>query len=278
MANQLIAITQNGISCAISLSPSSAHIGYTGGTGTLAVVDNTPNCPWTATSNNSWISLTTGQSGSGNGTVGYAISNSTSYLPQTGTISVSTASFSVTQDAYPCTYSFSPPNLSVPAAGGNFTIGVTTTCTWTASTTTAWIAINAGSGTTGDGVLSITVAPNTASASRSGTIQFNDQSYTVTQPSNCSFVVSPSSFNIVSGGGQYQIIVEASNACSWAVQDPVTWISNVTIGGISTSFSSGIGTVGYTVAANSSSQSRTATLTVANQPVAISQAALEFRL
>ena len=154
-------------------------------------------------------------------------------------------------------------------------LAVATNCTWTASATASWIHINAG-GTTGNGPLSYTVDPNNSVVSRTGTILINDQTYTVTQlGTGCNYTVAPLTANFSASGGQGQVTVQTDSACSWAVQNPVTWISNVAIAGVpvtATTTPSGNATVTYTVAAANTSQSRTATLMVAGQSVTVNQA------
>jgi uncharacterized protein (TIGR03437 family) len=58
----------------------------------------------------------------------------------------------------------------------------------------------------------------------------------------------------------------------------VQWISNITIGGAPVATPSGSATVSYTVDSNKTSQSRTAALTVAGQPVTITQAGVGILL
>lgn len=263
--------------CTVTLNPSSVHITAANVTGSFAVNANNSNCSRTAKSNVNWIAVAFGQTGNGtSGTVGYTIDNSTLYTSRTGTITVATASssatFTVMQDAYPCMYTFTPLNQTVQPPGGNFSLGVGTTCTWTASTTTSWITLNAGSGTTGNGTLSYTVAPNNGIPTRTGTIQINDQTYTVTQfGTGCNYTVAPTTANYNASGGSGQVTVQADSSCSWTVQNPVSWISNVNIGGTAVATPAGNATVNYVVAANNTSQSRTATLTVAGQTVMVNQ-------
>ncbi len=191
VADQTVTVTQLGNVCTLTMTPASASVSGAANTGSFAVAATLSSCPWTATSNNTWISLTSGASGNAAGNVGYAIGANTSIQPRTGSIAVATnaatSMFNVSQDA--CQgLSVTPQSQSVPAAGGNFSIGITTSCTWTASvaaTSTvpaaSWIALNAGSGTTGNGSLSYTVAPNNTASSRSGIIMINQQAFTVTQ-------------------------------------------------------------------------------------------------
>lgn len=50
----------------------------------------------TATSNQSWITITSGSSGSGNGTVGYSVSSNSSTNSRTGTITIAGKTFVIT--------------------------------------------------------------------------------------------------------------------------------------------------------------------------------------
>jgi glucose/arabinose dehydrogenase len=58
--------------CTYAISPVSASYTRTGGTGSVAVTAGA-GCSWTAESNASWITITGGASGSGNGTVTYSV-------------------------------------------------------------------------------------------------------------------------------------------------------------------------------------------------------------
>src|SRR5262249_5896753 len=58
--------------CSYSISPSSQNFSHPGGTGAISV-SSTTGCPWTAVSNDSFITITSGSSGSGNGTVDYSV-------------------------------------------------------------------------------------------------------------------------------------------------------------------------------------------------------------
>lgn len=82
--------------CSYSISPSSNSPTASSGSGSVSVTANA-GCPWTAVSNNtSWLTVTSGSSGSGNGTVGYSYtSNGTS--SRTGIISIAGQTFTVTQ-------------------------------------------------------------------------------------------------------------------------------------------------------------------------------------
>jgi len=82
-----------------------------------------------------------------------------------------------------CTFSISPTSASAPATGGTGTVSVTATagCSWTAVSNAAFITITAGASGTGNGTVSYSVANNTATTSRTGTLTIAGQTFTVTQ-------------------------------------------------------------------------------------------------
>jgi hypothetical protein len=108
--------------CVYTLSSYSQSFSRYAGTGTVTVTSVT-GCTWTAVSNNSWISITSGSSGSGTGTVAYSVSTNNTGASRTGTMTIAGQTFTVTQAAQPtCTLVVSP-NI-VPYSG-------TTSFTWT---------------------------------------------------------------------------------------------------------------------------------------------------
>jgi Zn-dependent metalloprotease len=82
--------------CTFSLSPTSASYAATGGTGSVSVTA-TAGCSWTAASNATFITVTAGASGTGNGTVSYSVANNTGTSSRTGTLTIAGQTFTVTQ-------------------------------------------------------------------------------------------------------------------------------------------------------------------------------------
>ena len=82
--------------CGYSISPASKSFKSSAGTGSVSVATQS-GCAWTAASNNSWITLKSGMSGSGNGTVVYAISANTTASTRTGTVTIAGLTFTVKQ-------------------------------------------------------------------------------------------------------------------------------------------------------------------------------------
>ncbi len=91
----------------VHTSPSSAAFDADGGDGSLSVI-SPAGCPaWTAVSNDAWIVVTSGASGTGNGTVEYSVASNPVAFPRTGTMTIAGRTFSVTQTANPT------PGLSI---------------------------------------------------------------------------------------------------------------------------------------------------------------------
>jgi len=73
---------------AFQLTPVSAAFGSSGGSSNIAVVDF-GSCPWTATTTQSWVTITGGASGTGNGTITYSVASNTAVDARTASITVS---------------------------------------------------------------------------------------------------------------------------------------------------------------------------------------------
>ena len=134
----------------------------------MVKVSTTNACSWTASSNASWITVTSGATGSGDGSVAFSYAANIGAL-RTGTLTIAGQTFILTQA--PCAYSISPDTVKMNVAGGTGTINVSTggTCMWTASSNESWITITAGANGTGDGTVRLTVARNDG-RKRTGTL------------------------------------------------------------------------------------------------------------
>ena len=80
--------------------PATQNIGYAGNTGLLAINATGP-CPWTAQSNASWITVTSGTSGTGNGNVGFRVDPNPGTSQRTGTMTVAGQTVTFNQDGSP---------------------------------------------------------------------------------------------------------------------------------------------------------------------------------
>ena len=81
-------LTQSGVTCTIAISPASASFSASASTGSFTVTPNATDCAWTAYSTASkWLTISSG-SGTGTGTVGYALTSNTTKKVRTGKIKV----------------------------------------------------------------------------------------------------------------------------------------------------------------------------------------------
>lgn len=86
-------ITQN---CAYSIAPTTQSFEDAGGSGSVAVMASS-GCAWTASSNASWLSVTAGSGGNGNGTVNYLVAVNSSTSSRTGTLSIAGRTLTIVQ-------------------------------------------------------------------------------------------------------------------------------------------------------------------------------------
>lgn len=224
VAGKVFTVTQAGISCTYSISPTSQSFGSSGGTGTVGVTAPS-GCSRTASSNASWITITSGSNGSGNGTVAYSVAVNTSTSARTGTVTIAGKTFTVTQAGASCTYSISPTGQSISSSGGPGSVGVTAPsgCSWTAVSNVSWITITSGSSGNGSGTVNYTVAANTSTSPRSGTLTVAGKTFTVTQAGATSAVtglqndVPVSNLSGVQGSQRHFKITVAAGASSLVV-------------------------------------------------------------
>jgi plastocyanin len=113
--------------CTFSINPTSTSIPAAAATGTVTVTAGA-GCAWTAVSNSSFITVTSGASGTGNGTVGYGVAANPSTLPRSGTVTIAGQTFTVNQAGAAC----APIALS-PSSLANATLGVPMSVTFTPS-------------------------------------------------------------------------------------------------------------------------------------------------
>jgi uncharacterized protein (TIGR03437 family) len=223
-------------------------------------------CTWTASSNVSWLLLTSAASGTGPATVGYSAQANTGNPARSGTISIAGLTFTVNQ-AGACAYTLNPGSGSYPASGGSgtFTVGTSFGCAWTTASAAMWIHITSGQTGSGPGSVAFALDPNGGNA-RTGTITVADQTFTISQAGQgCSFTLSSTSLSLAASGGNGTLSVSAPAACAWTAATTNDWITIVT--GAS---GSGSGVVAFSVSPNAG-PSRTGTITAGGQVFTVTQ-------
>ncbi len=254
--------------CTFQLSPTSANFSTSSNDATVTVTASASNCAWTSRSNTSWITISFGQTGTGNGTVGFTVTQNNTPATRTGSLTIANITFNVTQAAAPCTYTLMPASVSVPPGGGSGTINISTACLWTPSSNNPdWLTVS-GSGL-GNGTAQYTAAANTTGASRNGSITIGSQTFTVTQAAACTFTLNPFSVQAdpAAGATGTFTVTASSNTCSWTATSTNPDFITVTTGATGM----GNGTVGYTVQPNHSTNARSGAVTVGGSTFTVFQ-------
>lgn len=260
--------TAGGGTCAVSINPTSVSTPAAGATGINVAVTTTAGCPWAATSNAPWLTITSGATGSGNGTVRFNVSANTG-AARTGTLTIGGRTFTVSQAAG-CTYSIDPGSIIVGdenIQGLSAAVTATpATCSWTATSNAGWIAIASGGSGTGNGSVTYAVS-DFGGTSRTGTMTIAGQTLTVTQV-RCSATVNPTTQDVTAFGGSFSFAVTTQVGCGWAATEDLDWITITNGGGGRVT---GSGTVQYFVSFNAGA-GRTGTIVAAGQAVTVRQA------
>jgi hypothetical protein len=257
--------------CAYAVSPATATIASSGGSGMLTITTNRSACGWAATASQLWITFTSPISGTGSGSVSYSISSNPGTSPRTGTINLDGQTHTITQFGSQCAYTINPTSASLSAAGGAGVIAVNASlaeCAWTATTADPWITFTSPPAGTGSGAVNIAVAANATGLVRAGTVTVATQTFTVSQaPAACIVSLSSGGADMSASGGSGSVGVNIPPGCSYTTVPGPNWIT-VLSGGSGT----GPGTLNYSVAQNSSTQSRSGSLLIGGQHYQISQA------
>jgi hypothetical protein len=83
--------------CSYSISPNNLKVSASAGTGSTTVATNST-CSWTAASDATWIAVTSGASGTGDGRVAFSYTQNNDKKDRKGTLTVAGRTFTVEQD------------------------------------------------------------------------------------------------------------------------------------------------------------------------------------
>ena len=260
-------VTQSALSCNYSISPTSATIGAGGGSA-VTNISAPSGCAWTASSNASWISITSGSSGSGNGTVNLSVASNATASQRVGTVTIGGQTFTVTQGGQSsCTYSV-PTYQFIVSDGGYTTIPVTASagCPWTAVNDSNWMIITSGASGSGNGTIYLFVGANPSGNSRYGNITIGGQTHSILQyGATCTYSLTSTSSSVGAAGAAGAFNITTPDGCSWSATSNNSWLTvSAPVSG------SGNGTINYTTASNPGSQ-RTGTITVAGVTHTVTQ-------
>jgi subtilisin family serine protease/subtilisin-like proprotein convertase family protein len=249
-------------SAGFTISPSRLDFSHTGGSGTVSVVGSGD---WTAASRNRWITLVGPAAGSDSGSIAYEVAPTNLSSARAGAIAIAGELHDVYQEGAPPVLEIDPATSQIDGTGGTGSFTLTANQPWTAAPDVDWITLTApGSGSTST-TMTFRVDANPLTQQRSGQILVNDIAHTVTQSAGAeSIEFAPLSWIFPPSGGELDIQITANG--SWTATETADWISF-----IGASSGTGNGSVRYSVAANASTESRTASIEISGRVHQVSQ-------
>jgi hypothetical protein len=257
IAGQTATITQTGATCNYTLVPASGDpIPVTGGSGSFTVKTS---CQWTAAPSQPWIRVAVNTSTQ---TVNYTVDANLCTGDRTGTITVGDQVFPIFQPGAASNLRLTPASATVGSGASDGTFAVTTGagCGWSAVPNATWVQITSGGAGSGGGTVGYHVGANTG-AQRTAVITVGPQTFQITQAAaDCTYQLNPATGSAPAGGGSGSFAVSTAAFCTWTATSNAAWLQ---LAGSGTR--TGPGDVPYTVAANTSSAARGASVAVANQ-------------
>ena len=179
--NATVSTPAPGPPCTYTLTPPSRILSTSASTG-LVIVAAADGCAWSAVSSASWLTVTAGATGLGNGMISYAVADNPSQDERIATLAVGESTFALSQTGG-CIYTMTPTSQGFNPPGGNGTIAVTAPpgCAWTATRSGSWITIVDGASGGANGTVTYSVAANGGSGTRVGTLTIAGQPFVITQ-------------------------------------------------------------------------------------------------
>jgi hypothetical protein len=243
-------------SCAYGIDRASQAIAASGGPTSVTVTAGV-DCPWAATTAAPFVTITSGASGKGNGSVSMTVAANASGVARMASVTIAGQTFTINQDGGACSYRIDRASQAIDPSGGSTSVTVTATtgCAWTATTAAPFVNITSGASGNGNGTVSMTVAANNTGAARAADVTIAGQAFAITQNS-----VSPT-------------VTLDRSALTFAALNNGTAFTAVTAGQAVHLTQSGLGTVTWQAVSNqpwlvvtpTSGATGTATLTVSTQ-------------
>lgn len=250
-----------------SINPQAAALPAAGGS-TSTALTIAQNVNWTATTSTPWLSITSAGSGAGSTTVQVLAAANPTVYERTGTVTVGGKTFTITQAGLNANVSYAETVFSTDGGSGWVDVSPEGNAQWQAVSNVSWLTVAIGANGTGAGSVFIVADPYTnTSQSRTGsvtiagkTVYFTQRGYTLS--------ISPQVAQVGSNAGAGEFGVAAPISAVWEAIVTQPWI---TVVGGNTGL--GNGTVRYSLAANTTGQTRTGRIIVSGKEYTITQLA-----
>ena len=221
VAGVVVTVTQ-AAGCDITVDPP-AHAATVAGGASSVTVRAGPGCSWSAGSGASWIAITSGTSGTGDGQVLFEVA-ANGGPARLGSLTIGGRTVSISQPSG-CTFSITPLAVDLSPASQTVPLSVSTAagCPWNAVSEAAWFSLSQTSGS-GPGQLTLTVAANSGPR-RSDSLMVAGHTLTVSQASPCTWVLAPPPpHDFDADGGRGSLLVIVDGPCTWTAASTVSWI------------------------------------------------------
>jgi len=164
-------VTQDG--CTYEVDPATVPVAAGGNDAVNVNVLAGPTvCQWSAVSNSTWIIISGGASGSGDGNVTLDVIENPSVVPRTGSITIADEMVTFEQEGQPCNFEASPDSIDFCPDGDAFSIDVTALagCEWNLVDEVDWIAVMSNASGSGDEMAMGLVDANLSESGRASSV------------------------------------------------------------------------------------------------------------
>ncbi|HOZ22874.1 MAG TPA: BACON domain-containing protein, partial [bacterium] len=222
-----VAISQSGESAVLTTSLTTLPFSAGAGSATFSV---TSNVSWSVSEDAAWISISP-VSATYNATVTLTVLANPSTASRSATVNVSgggvARTITVNQSGAAAVLTVAPVSLSFGAGAGSSTFGITSNLSWSVSDDAPWLSASPASGAR-DTTVTVTVAANTTTTPRSGTLSITGggitRSVTVTQSAAAAILTASTTsliFSASSGSAGFTV----SSNISWSASADAAWLT-----------------------------------------------------
>ena len=288
VGTETFTIRQTGLlsDVSFSISQESLQVGLNGADGSFAV-DATADLVWTATSDASWVTISSEcQSGEGGGKISYSVSPQTTLYERTATITVKpeaesgldAKTFTVTQEAVTSSLSLLGYEFAATGETVRVSVSVPKGVEWKVEGLPDWVTESDSLGGPGSGWVELSASTNVSVSSRSETVKIAGRDFVLTQKGRAVEVTLEYGDKVFGAdGGDGSLSIHPDGDASWEAVASDEWIiifDNAT--------GTGDASILYIISPfdddTEKNTSRTGTITIGDQVVYISQCAYSLSI
>jgi hypothetical protein len=250
-----------------ALAPATADLPAQGGVAT-AQLTLPLNVTWTASTSTPWLTILSATDSAGSTTLQVQAEANPTVYQRTGTVTIAQQTFTVTQAGLNANLTYEETVFSTDGGSGWVEVSPEGNAQWQSVSDVAWLTVALGESGVGAGSVFIVADPYTnTSQSRTGSVTIAGKKVYFTQR-GYTLSITPQVAQVGSNAGAGEFGVVAPISAVWEAIVTQPWISLV---GGSTGL--GNGTVRYSLASNTTGQSRTGRIIVSGKEYTITQLA-----